>query len=106
IRGKTTIDLMTDPPPDLVVEIDLTHPSLDKLPIYAAMGVPEVWRYQRERVLLYRLTGTVYETVEPSVVLPGLPGNGIVHWLEARQRMSGPAWVRQVHVWARGRWGV
>lgn len=44
IRGKRTIHLNTDPPPDLVVEIDLTHPSLDKLPIYATLGVPEVWR--------------------------------------------------------------
>src|SRR5712691_6833011 len=99
IRGKTTIDMALDPPPDLVVEIDLMHPSLDKLPIYAAVGVPEVWRYQREQVLMYRLTGAVYEVVETSVVLPGLTGNDIVHWLEASQQLTRPAWVRQVHAW-------
>jgi len=65
-----------------------------------------VWRHQRDRVLLYRLTGTVYESVETSVVLPGLTGADIVHWLEASQQMTSPAWVRQVHAWARTRWGV
>ena len=106
IRGKTTLDMALDPPPDLVVEIDLTHPSLDKLPLYAAMGVPEVWRYRREQVLMYRLTGAVYASVETSEVLPGLTGNDIVHWLEANQQMTQPAWVWQVHAWARTRWGV
>jgi Uma2 family endonuclease len=42
VRGKTDINLGLDPPPDLVVEIDITSPSLDKLPIYAELGVPEV----------------------------------------------------------------
>jgi hypothetical protein len=46
IRSKDEIDLTVDPPPDLVIEIDITSPSLDKLPIYAAVGVPEVWLYQ------------------------------------------------------------
>jgi Uma2 family endonuclease len=45
IKGVTKLDLATQPPPDLVVEIDITHPSLDKFPIYAQVGVPEVWRY-------------------------------------------------------------
>src|SRR5439155_7660604 len=44
IAGKKRLDLTADPPPDLVLEIDITHPSLDKLSIFAAAGVPEVWR--------------------------------------------------------------
>lgn len=43
IRGRLEIDLNEDPSPDLVIEVDVTSPSLDKLPIYAALGVPEVW---------------------------------------------------------------
>src|SRR5919112_5545286 len=39
IRGKPRIDLSVDPPPDLVIEVDITSPSLDKFPIYARLGV-------------------------------------------------------------------
>jgi len=46
VRGKKRIDLNADdPPPDVVVEVDVTSPSLDKLPVYARLGVREVWRY-------------------------------------------------------------
>ncbi|MFE1744510.1 Uma2 family endonuclease [Coleofasciculus sp. H7-2] len=45
VRGKK-IDLQTDPPPDLVVEVDYTSPSLNKFQIYASLGVPEFWRYE------------------------------------------------------------
>src|SRR5207247_2926721 len=37
VRGKERIDLAIDPPPDLVIEIDITHPSMDNLPIYAPL---------------------------------------------------------------------
>jgi Uma2 family endonuclease len=106
IRGKTTIDVETDPPPDLVVEIDLTHPSLDKLPIAAALGVPEVWRYSREQAIMYRLAGAGYEVVDSSGVLPGLTSADIQHWLEASQQLTRAAWMRQVQGWARERWGI
>jgi Uma2 family endonuclease len=44
MRGKRRIDLRVDPPPDLTLEEDVTHRSLDRLSIYARLGVPEVWR--------------------------------------------------------------
>ncbi|HZU39122.1 MAG TPA: Uma2 family endonuclease [Gemmataceae bacterium] len=44
VRGKRRIDLRTDPPPDLAIEVDVPHSSLDRMAIYAALGVPEVWR--------------------------------------------------------------
>src|SRR5438045_4955835 len=50
VRGKRRIDLLTDPPPDLVIEIDVTSPSLPKLPIFAQLGIPEVWRYDGQRL--------------------------------------------------------
>ena len=105
IRSQRTIDLATDPPPDLVVEVDITHPSLDKLPIYAALGVPEVWRYTDERLVMYRHAGDGYEVVEGSSVLPGVTGTDVQNWLEASQQMSRAAWMRQVQTWARARWG-
>src|SRR5436190_21291139 len=44
MRGRDRIDLRTDPPPDLVIEVDVSRSSLDRMAIYAALGVPEVWR--------------------------------------------------------------
>jgi Uma2 family endonuclease len=48
VRGKRDIDLRTDPPPDLAIEVDITHSSVDRMSIYAAFGVPEVWRLTEE----------------------------------------------------------
>jgi len=45
IQGRHELDFTIDPPPDLAIEIDITSSSLDKLSIYAALGVPEVWRF-------------------------------------------------------------
>src|SRR5687768_3630827 len=44
MAGRDNLDLRVDPPPDLAIEIDVTHGSLDRLAIYAALGVLEVWR--------------------------------------------------------------
>jgi Uma2 family endonuclease len=44
VQGKQLLDPATDPPPDLVIEIDVTSSSLNRLDIYAALGVFEVWR--------------------------------------------------------------
>src|SRR5215210_4955601 len=59
IRGKRRIDLTVDPP-DLVVEVDITSPALNKLPIYATIGVPEVWRHDGERLVILGLEGGRY----------------------------------------------
>jgi Uma2 family endonuclease len=56
MRGKKRLDLSVDPPPDLVVEIDITHPSLNRLPIFAAFGIPEVWRFDGEKLEILLLT--------------------------------------------------
>lgn len=50
VRNKKTLALEEDPPPDLVIEVDITHHALDREKIYAAMGVPEVWRFDGERL--------------------------------------------------------
>lgn len=105
IRGKVTIDLDTDPPPDLVLEIDLTHPSLDKLPLYAAVGVPEVWRYTNDHLVMYRLTDNNYTVMETSGVLPDVARVDIQRWIEAGQQMPRTIWMKQVQGWAQDRWG-
>jgi Uma2 family endonuclease len=72
IIGKRTIDLESDPPPDIVIEIDVKSPSLPKLPIYAALQVPEIWLYDGKRLLIYALAGDTYEETASSRFFPGL----------------------------------
>ena len=75
LRDPDDIDLDAgDPPPDLAVEVDVTSPGVSKLPIYAALGVPEVWVWADEAITVRRLAGDgTYEVVGDSGELPGFP---------------------------------
>ena len=70
VAGKK-VDLKTDPPPDIVVEVDITHTNLDKPRIYATMGVPELWRYNGEILRIYQRRDDKYVEVENSPTFPG-----------------------------------
>ncbi len=83
IRDKDTIDLMSDPPPDLVIEIDVTSPSLDKFPIYAAMNVPEIWRYTKQEVAFYHLGNSGYQRQATSANFPFLQLQDVMRFLNA-----------------------
>jgi len=72
IIGKRQIDLDSDPAPDVVVEIDITNESLSKFPIYAALAVPEIWRYDGTIARFYALAGEGYQEVTESRFLPRL----------------------------------
>jgi Uma2 family endonuclease len=79
---KRTIDLEADPPPDIVVEIDSTNESLRKLPIYAGLAVPEIWRYDGMRVQMYALAEGRYVEIPGSRSLQGLSGKMLTEALE------------------------
>jgi Uma2 family endonuclease len=100
VRGRREIDLTVDPPPDLVVEVDITSPSLPKLPLYARVGVPEVWRYDGERVAIYRPGGD-YEAAEESAVLPGVTSRDLTRLLEESGTQRRTLWLKGVREWAR-----
>lgn len=70
VGTKDEIDFNVDPPPDVVVEIDLHHESLSKFPIYAALGVPEIWRYDGDSLTIYQLRDGQYVASEASESLP------------------------------------
>jgi Uma2 family endonuclease len=70
VGTKDEIDFNTDPPPDVVVEIDLHHESLSKFPIYAALSVPEIWQYDGDAVTIYQLRDEQYVALEASLSLP------------------------------------
>lgn len=72
VIGKREIDLESDPAPDIVVEIDITNESLSKFSIYAALAVPEIWRYDGTTVQFYELAGDRYREISESRFLAGL----------------------------------
>jgi Uma2 family endonuclease len=83
IIGKRTIDLTSDPPPDVVVEVDTTNESLSKFPICAALGVPEIWRYDGARAHIYELAGAAYVETTGSRFFPGLTAVMLTDSLES-----------------------
>jgi Uma2 family endonuclease len=99
IRGKPRIDLGSDPPPDLVIEIDITSPSLNKLSIYARIGVPEVWRHDGERVSILVLRGDRYVEIAESAVLPPLSSSVLSRFVEESRTLGSAAWMRRVREW-------
>jgi Uma2 family endonuclease len=96
IRGKPTIDLTMDPPPDLVIEIDITSTSLDKLSLYAAVRVPEVWRYDGEQVTIYHLQETTYTRTDTSVVLSPVTSQQLTAWLRQQRDLPYPVWFQTI----------
>ena len=101
ISGKAEIDLDTDPPPDLIIEIDISSSSLNKFPVYAHIGVPEVWRYDGTRVVFFVLAGENYEAAEESRALPALTSAMATELLDASAEVKSTAWVHRVRQWVR-----
>lgn len=70
VKGRN-VDLAVDPPPDLVVEVDITHTDIRKNEFYASLGVPELWRFNGREWRVYQLQAAqVYREVEKSPIFP------------------------------------
>jgi Uma2 family endonuclease len=82
IIGKRKLDLEADPPPDIVVEIDTTSKSLKKLSIYAALSVPEIWRYDGQNMQIYELQSGKYVKARSSGILRRLAGAILSEFIE------------------------
>lgn len=81
VAGKT-VDLNTDPPPDLIAEVDITHTDINKLNLYASMGVPEFWRYNGQMLRIYQLQDGQYIEVENSPTFAWAIKNRLYQFLE------------------------
>ena len=108
VRGKRRISLDAgDPPPDLVVEVDITSPFATKLPIYARLGVAEVWRHDGDRLAVLGLrqddeTGQYVEIPESALLAPArVSGESLTRFVEEGLTSERPVWTRRVRQWAR-----
>jgi len=95
IGPKEEVDLLIDPPPDLVIEVEITSSAIAKLKLFAAMGVPEVWRHDGRRLAMLALAGAAYRPLDSSLGLPGLSAALIDSVLARRLEQGETALVRQ-----------
>lgn len=104
VRGRDHIDLTADPPPDLMLEVEITRSFLDRLAIAARLGVPEVWRWdgQTLRIMLLGSDGQ-YSESERSRALPFLPVVELVRFLQQDATQSETKLLRAFRVWVRER---
>ena len=78
----------------------MTHPSLNTLPIYAAIGVSEAWRYIEQKVIIYQQEADSYAVVDVSRVLPGVTSRQLTQFVDTGDEMPRPTWLRSVRAWA------
>ena len=101
IIGRPEIKLPVDPPPDLVIEVDITRESLNRFPIFAAVGIPEIWRFDGARVIFYRLESNSYIETSHSLAFAALDSDIATDFLAQSQTLKSTAWLRKVREWAR-----
>jgi Uma2 family endonuclease len=101
IRHHKTIDLAVDPPPDLAIEVDVSRSSVDKMAIYAALGVPEFWRLVDDVLHMYRLGPEgQFHPVETSECFPLLTRDDVEGWVRRRETTDQTTWFLAILAWA------
>jgi hypothetical protein len=95
------IDPGTSPPPDLVVEIDMSRSRMDKFALYSTIGVPEFWRIDREGLRAFTVTDGVYAAIDVGIVIPGLPISELGRFLERRLEPDRRAIYKDWQAWLR-----
>jgi Uma2 family endonuclease len=88
LLGKKELDFAVDPPPDLVIEVELTSSAIKKMQLFAAMHVLEVWRHDGESLQMHRWLDGTYQKIESSVQLPGLTTQQINETLALRDTIG------------------
>jgi Uma2 family endonuclease len=100
ITGKLEIDLGRDPPPDLAIEVDIWSSSINRREIYAALGVPEVWRFDGEQFEIFSLSDQrKYERQDRSPTFPTLPVAGVASLLQEVVTLDDLTQLRRLRAW-------
>ncbi|MBP5974316.1 Uma2 family endonuclease [Brasilonema sp. CT11] len=103
MRGRIKIDLTVDPPPDLALEIDLTHSAINKMAVYAELKVPEVWRFANNQLTIHILTEFGYIESETSLAFGSFPVKELVQFLQLDSEKGENARMKEFRAWVRSR---
>ena len=101
MRGKREFDVKIDPPPDLAVEVDISRSSLNRMPIYAAFKIPEIWRFDGERLGVYRLHKGKYRENKRSAIFPFLPLEQMADFIRQMPEQDETSLLRSFVRWIR-----
>ncbi|MBW4596353.1 MAG: Uma2 family endonuclease [Brasilonema angustatum HA4187-MV1] len=99
MRGRIKIDLTVDPPPDLALEIDITHSAIDKMAVYAELKVPEVWRFANGQLTIHILTEVGYIESETSLAFGSFPVKKLVQFIQLDSQKGENARMKEFRTW-------
>jgi len=99
VEGKIHIDPAVDPAPDLVIEMEITAPVLNKVPIYADFRVPEIWRYDGKRLVILHLRGNEYTEFSQSRAFPQASAAELSLLVERSMSLRSRDWWRELRSW-------
>ncbi len=100
IKDRDELDLESDPPPDLAIEIEITHSVLSRLGIYGALGVPEIWRFDGKilRILARQADGS-YREAPGSKFMPWFSIAEIAQSMRLEEDRDDSQWARAFRAW-------
>ncbi|MBE9014901.1 Uma2 family endonuclease [Chroococcidiopsidales cyanobacterium LEGE 13417] len=101
VRGKLKLNLETAPPPDLAIEIDITSSSVNKLGIYSALGVPELWKYDGKKLKFYRLEVEEYRERDVSLAFPLISVEDMSNFMQQIPIQGEVALLKSFRAWVR-----
>lgn len=101
VRDKENIDLTSDPPPDLVLELEYSRSKIDKFRLYASMGVPEFWRYNGTVLRVYRLEKGEYKECSTSPTFTPVSVTEIPRFIQESRKVGEIACTRAFRAWVR-----
>jgi Uma2 family endonuclease len=99
VADKKEINLEIDPPPDLVIEVDIYHDSSSKFSIYAALGVSEIWQHDGSEIRFFHLIENEYQEVSHSVCFPFLSSQIVTQFLTPIEGKGTNAIKRDFRAW-------
>jgi Uma2 family endonuclease len=101
VRGKDSINLDQDPPPDLVLEVKYSQPKIDKLSLYASIGIPEFWEYNGTVLRIHILSGKKYKEVQVSPTFAPIPTREISRFIQQSKSAGEMATTRTFRAWVK-----
>lgn len=101
MRGVKRLDMNIHPAPDLIIEVDITSLSTFRQHIFAAFGVPEIWRFDGEKMQILKLENDKYVEISNSLVLPKVTTEKLTDFVGKSEALSRLEWIGEVRNWAK-----
>jgi len=104
MRGPVDIDLGSQPPPDLAIEVEATHPADDSIAVWGRLGVPEIWRFDIKNgalTILVRSPDGGYETSSRSRQLEPLDRTDVMDQVKRAEELGSSHCYSELHDWVR-----